>query len=148
MYVISKEFDFSAAHRIEGHPKCGRLHGHNYVVTIELSAINLNVDSMILDYGVVKQIVKPIIDAMDHRYLVSQDNLFEHDAYALLAQEKGDAYVLPCAASTAELLAEFLEDTIRNEFLTFFERKELPFDFTITVEESSTTSATYWRDHV
>lgn len=27
---------FSAAHRIEGHPRCGRIHGHNYRVCIVL----------------------------------------------------------------------------------------------------------------
>ncbi|MFI6697695.1 6-pyruvoyl trahydropterin synthase family protein [Streptomyces sp. NPDC050509] len=38
---ISKEFHFSASHQLDGLPEdhpCGRLHGHNYVVALELSA--------------------------------------------------------------------------------------------------------------
>ena len=45
MYRISKEFSFSASHRLlglpDGHP-CARLHGHNYRVEVELSAADLN----------------------------------------------------------------------------------------------------------
>ena len=37
MFVIKKRFSFSAAHRLldlpAGH-KCGRLHGHNYIVEL------------------------------------------------------------------------------------------------------------------
>ena len=44
MYRITKEFHFSASHQLfglrEGHP-CARLHGHNYVVVVELAAEDL-----------------------------------------------------------------------------------------------------------
>lgn len=39
MRTLSKEFHFSAAHRLEGlqegHP-CGRMHGHNYIIRVFL----------------------------------------------------------------------------------------------------------------
>ena len=110
--------------------------------------IELNIEHMVLDYAVVKELVKPIIDKMDHRYLVSQDNMFANDPYAKIAQENGDAYVLSCDSSSAEQLAEYLEARVRDELLNHFECIELPFEVTITVEETPSTSATYWRDHV
>lgn len=39
MYVISKEFHFSASHRLASLPpghQCARMHGHNYQVVLEL----------------------------------------------------------------------------------------------------------------
>ena len=53
MYRISKQFTFSASHELaqmpDGHP-CKRVHGHNYVVEVELSSIRLDDYGMILDY--------------------------------------------------------------------------------------------------
>ncbi|RWP82168.1 MAG: 6-carboxytetrahydropterin synthase QueD, partial [Mesorhizobium sp.] len=41
MFHISKEFHFSASHQLTSLPpnhQCARLHGHNYVVVVQLSA--------------------------------------------------------------------------------------------------------------
>ena len=41
MYTIAKQFTFSASHQLDHLPEdhqCARLHGHNYVVEIVLSA--------------------------------------------------------------------------------------------------------------
>ena len=44
MYRITKEFHFSASHQLkdlpDDHP-CARMHGHNYVVVIELAGEGL-----------------------------------------------------------------------------------------------------------
>lgn len=39
MFRITKEFHFSASHQLTGLPEdhqCARLHGHNYIVEVEL----------------------------------------------------------------------------------------------------------------
>ena len=41
MYRISKEFHFSASHQLTDLPadhQCARLHGHNYIVVVELNS--------------------------------------------------------------------------------------------------------------
>ncbi|MET4865628.1 6-carboxytetrahydropterin synthase QueD [Morganella psychrotolerans] len=70
--TIFKEFQFEAAHHLphvpEGH-KCGRLHGHSFLVRLELSG---NVDAhtgWLIDFAEVKQAFKPIYDRLDHHYL-------------------------------------------------------------------------------
>lgn len=72
MYIISKEFAFSASHQLEGLPEthpCSRLHGHNYVIKVELSGIVLNKIGFIVDYRALDDIKKFIDGTLDHQHL-------------------------------------------------------------------------------
>lgn len=111
MNTITRKYEFSAAHRIEGHPKCGRLHGHNYTVTVELQG-QVAADGMVVDYGLMDVIIKPLIDAFDHRYIVSRANRDTMDPYAVTALGNGDAYDLPMNHSTAECMAAYIYSLI------------------------------------
>ena len=72
MYTISKEFRFEASHQLAGLPEnhpCTRLHGHSYVITIELTSINLNKVGFVKDYREL-DLVKNFIDCtLDHQHL-------------------------------------------------------------------------------
>lgn len=72
MYRIAKEYHFSASHVLHGleenHP-CGRLHGHNYVVEIELMAEDLNDNGFVRDYRALDIFKKYIDEEIDHRHL-------------------------------------------------------------------------------
>lgn len=108
MYSISREYRFEAAHRIEGHPKCSRLHGHSYQVIVTIRSETLPEDGMLVDYGKLDALVKPLIDEMDHRYIVSQSNHKCGDPYEAAALKRGDVFPLNAPASTGEYIAEFL----------------------------------------
>lgn len=72
IYTIAKRFDFSASHILEGLPeghKCGRLHGHNYTVEVELTAKELDAHGFVLDYGALDTFKKYLDDVCDHRHL-------------------------------------------------------------------------------
>jgi 6-pyruvoyltetrahydropterin/6-carboxytetrahydropterin synthase len=72
MYIISKEFHFSASHRLEYLPEthpCYRLHGHNYIVELVLHGENLDKDGFILDYRALEPFKRIIDDELDHRHL-------------------------------------------------------------------------------
>jgi len=72
MFIISKEFHFSASHIIEGLPEehpCGRLHGHNYIVELVLAAEKLDSVGFVVDLGDLKPFKKIIDDELDHRHL-------------------------------------------------------------------------------
>jgi len=64
---ISREYTFSAAHYIPGHPKCGVIHGHNYRVRVTLwvqpSAL---ID---IDFSEIDDMMKPILNKLDHTML-------------------------------------------------------------------------------
>lgn len=72
MYTISKEFHFSASHQIVGvgddHP-CARLHGHNYVVIVELQSLTLDDKGFVRDYLELKDFKELIDQKFDHRHL-------------------------------------------------------------------------------
>ncbi len=77
MHKISKKFNFSASHILEGLPKdhpCGRLHGHNYIVKVELSSERLNDVGFVVDYGELKVLENYIDNRLDHRHL---NNVFD-----------------------------------------------------------------------
>lgn len=72
MYRISKEFHFSASHQLAHLPadhQCARLHGHNYIVVVELAAAELNGDGFVRDYHELKSLKSYIDDHFDHRHL-------------------------------------------------------------------------------
>lgn len=143
MYKITRTYTFSAAHRLEGHPKCGRLHGHNYSVVVELG-VEVTDHGMVLDYGELDDYVKPIIDSYDHRYIVSRDNRDSVDPYAELALRNNHAVDLPMPASTAECLAQYLYSLIVREInMAMTETVEGVTVLSVQVNETEKSTAKY-----
>ncbi len=75
---IYKEFTFEAAHLLpnvpEGH-KCGRLHGHSFMVQIHISGEVDPVSGWIMDFADLKAAFKPIYNRLDHYFLNDIDGL-------------------------------------------------------------------------
>jgi 6-pyruvoyltetrahydropterin/6-carboxytetrahydropterin synthase len=119
---VSKDYlTFSAAHflTIAGH-KCESLHGHNYVVSVVVHGPVDPETGFVVDFAVLKRILRPVIDRLDHRVLVPSANpkvvaLVEGDATVINYRgarrfEFPTAHVamVPVTDTTAELLAAFL----------------------------------------
>jgi len=71
MLLIRKQFEFHAAHHLPDHEgKCKQVHGHGYVLEVEITGPIQSEGSengMIMDFGKLKEIVnETIIDALDH----------------------------------------------------------------------------------
>lgn len=67
--IIKRRFTFSAAHRLDFLPashKCHHLHGHNYVVVVEVRGDIIPSTGMVVDFAMVDcvwdQIIKPQVD--------------------------------------------------------------------------------------
>ena len=72
MFRITKEFHFSASHQLTELPadhQCARLHGHNYIVEVELSASVLDEHGFVRDYHELAPLKRYIDDELDHRRL-------------------------------------------------------------------------------
>lgn len=72
MFTITKQFSFSASHILHGLPeghKCGQLHGHNYIVEMELRSATLNSVGFVRDYRELDEFKHFIDDKLDHRHL-------------------------------------------------------------------------------
>lgn len=62
---------FSAAHVMIGHRRCGRLHGHDYAISVTLDG-EPGDDGVIMDFGDLKDIVRGIAKELDHKFLVAK----------------------------------------------------------------------------
>lgn len=72
MFIISKQFNFSASHILEGLPDdhpCSRLHGHNYIIEVVLEGDTLNAVGFVRDYNELSVIKSWIDHVLDHRHL-------------------------------------------------------------------------------
>ena len=65
MYYVKKRFEISAAHKLNlsYESKCTQVHGHNWIVTVECRAKELNKDGMVTDFTHIKQMV---MEKLDH----------------------------------------------------------------------------------
>ena len=73
---ITKIFNFEAGHRLSHYAgKCFYLHGHSYKLEVTVAGV-LNKLGMIIDFGVLKDIVNKILDKnFDHKMIMKKDDL-------------------------------------------------------------------------
>jgi 6-pyruvoyltetrahydropterin/6-carboxytetrahydropterin synthase len=70
MYSVRVEADFAAAHFLSHyHGKCENLHGHNYRVRLWAGGKELDGGGMLVDFGIVKGILRDICSSLDHSNL-------------------------------------------------------------------------------
>ncbi|WP_210585047.1 6-carboxytetrahydropterin synthase [Streptomyces sp. GESEQ-35] len=74
MLTITKEFHFSASHVLDRLPSwhpCARMHGHNYIVVLELSARreDLTEAGFVRDYRELDAFKRWMDETLDHRHL-------------------------------------------------------------------------------
>ena len=109
---------FSACHFIPDHPKCGRLHGHTYAVSVRIEGSQAG--EFILDFEEIKNIVIDICDRLDHRILVANNDTrltiaehYEHISIKIIRSCKHyllpleDVLLLPTPSVSAEDLCKY-----------------------------------------
>ena len=72
------EFKFEAAHRLPKVPaghKCARLHGHSFKFEIHVAGPVDERTGWFIDYGVLDEVVNPLVARLDHYYLNEVDGL-------------------------------------------------------------------------
>lgn len=130
MFEISKEYRFEAAHSLSHLPeshKCRQLHGHSYRFEVVCRG-ELDEHGFVIDYGDINEVVKELVDELDHSYLAGPD-----DPYADGISHHGKVVRFDFY-TTAENLARWLYDAIREE---------LPQIHRINVYETAKTRASY-----
>ncbi len=70
MYELTVEREFSSGHYLRNyHGRCENPHGHNYKVRITLAGAELDQAGLLLDFKLIKQVMRPVIDRIDHQML-------------------------------------------------------------------------------
>jgi len=105
---IAKEFRWEMGHRLPFHNgKCVNLHGHSYKMMVELSGEPDN-NGMVLDYYDVKNIIAPLVEELDHAFMVKSGD----DKLLNLLVEMNSKHVVVPFDSTAENLCLYFLDKI------------------------------------
>ena len=63
MFEITVEAGFSSGHYLRNyHGKCENPHGHNYRVLVTLAGAELDSSGLLLDFKVLKTLLKPVVE--------------------------------------------------------------------------------------
>jgi 6-pyruvoyltetrahydropterin/6-carboxytetrahydropterin synthase len=111
MIRITKEFKFEMAHALHGYDGlCKNIHGHSYRLWVTVKGEVKNEhghtkDGMVLDFGVLKKIIKPeIVDKYDHSLVLNANS--PHAKIDLSAFEK--VFLLPYQPTSENLVIDFV----------------------------------------
>lgn len=143
--VNESKVKFSACHFLKEHYKCSRLHGHNYYVSVEISA-DLDENYFVVDFMELTKILKEIVEPMDHYILIPTESedikiIEEQDSVEVRTPTKryvfprSDVCFLPLPATTSELLAKYIYDKLKE----IYNDKKI----TVKVGESESSKASY-----
>lgn len=126
---VAKDYlSFSAAHFITlaGH-QCESLHGHNYRLGVSVEGEIDPECGFVVDFGVLKRIMRPYVQSMDHRMLLPTQNpklKLAEDGDRLVVEYLGarqfvfprsNCALVPVTNTTAERIAEYLAGLIQAD---------------------------------
>ena len=70
MFEITVQAGFSSGHFLrEYYGKCENPHGHNYRVLVTLIGEQLEPNGLLLDFKLLKGVLKPTVEYLDHRMI-------------------------------------------------------------------------------
>ena len=125
--VTKDNLVFASAHFITfpGH-RCESLHGHNYRTRVTVEG-GLDPEAhYVFDFGELKQLMKQLIDEIDHKVLLPLHNsklqiVTEGEAVSVTYERepryrfpKRDCALLPIPNTTVEMLAQYMAERLRS----------------------------------
>jgi 6-pyruvoyltetrahydropterin/6-carboxytetrahydropterin synthase len=118
MNAIHKSFEWDMGHRITQHQgRCYSIHGHRYKTVVWLGG-NLNNQGMVLDYYQLSQIVDPIVEELDHSFMVyTEDKVMTKFFEEVLCNSEIKPFKVKWVSfeSTAENIAKYIFDEVRKK---------------------------------
>jgi 6-pyruvoyltetrahydropterin/6-carboxytetrahydropterin synthase len=125
MYEVTVEAGFSSGHYLRNyHGRCENPHGHNYKVRVTLVGAALDATGLLLDFKMLKQVMRPVIDRIDHQML-------------------NDLEPFTTLNPSAENLAHYFWEQTNEQLAGMTEGRVRVKDCTIW--ETDTTSATFYE---
>jgi 6-pyruvoyltetrahydropterin/6-carboxytetrahydropterin synthase len=125
MYEVTVEAGFSSGHYLRNyHGKCENPHGHNYKVRVTLHGKELDPSGLLLDFKLLKQVLRPVIERIDHQMLNDIEPFIQLNP-------------------SAENIARFFYDQTNEQLSDMTGGRVRVKDCTIW--ETDTTTATYYE---
>jgi len=96
MYEVTAEAHFSSGHYLRDyHGRCENPHGHNYRICVTLTGKELQENGILFDFRVLKKMIEPIVDGLDHQMINDIPPFIQYNP-------------------SAENLARYFFDTLKN----------------------------------
>ena len=130
MYSITKRIEIAGAHRLNlpYDSPCKRLHGHNWIIEVEISCETLTASGMVMDFTSLKEAMERVIkESLDHRDL------------NVVPELNG---LNPTAENLAKWIAEELQSYLMGDGPEAPD-DEIPIVSKVTVQESEGNKACY-----
>ena len=125
MFEVTVERGFSSGHFLRNSKgKCENPHGHNYKVRITLRGEALDHAGLLLDFRDLKQVMRPVIDRLDHQMI-------------------NDIEPFTTINPSAENLAKYFYDETNRQLAEMTGGRVRVKD--CTIYETDTTTATYYE---
>ncbi len=125
MFEITVQAGFSSGHFLRNYyGKCENPHGHNYRVLVTLVGETLDDSGLLLDFKLLKQVLKPVIGRIDHQML-------------------NDLEPFTTLNPSAENIAKYFYDQTKEQLSEMTQGRVRVKDCTIW--ETDTTTATYYE---
>ncbi|HEV2280273.1 MAG TPA: 6-carboxytetrahydropterin synthase QueD [Acidobacteriaceae bacterium] len=125
MFEVTVERGFSSGHFLRNYKgKCENPHGHNYKVRITLRGEALDHAGLLLDFRDLKQVMRPVIDRLDHQMI-------------------NDIEPFTTINPSAENLAKYFYDETNRQLAEMTGGRVRVKD--CTIYETDTTTATYYE---
>jgi 6-pyruvoyltetrahydropterin/6-carboxytetrahydropterin synthase len=109
---IAKEFRWEMGHRLSFHEgKCKNLHGHSYKLLVEFEGL-LDINGMMIDYFDVKEIISPIVEKIDHAFMVYDKDT---ELIEALTKLKSNFILVPYQPTAENICSYFLNQIKSNK---------------------------------
>ena len=80
MYELKIVSQFAAAHQLrEYQGGCENLHGHNWKVEVFVKGEKLGQDGLLIDFRIIKNATKEVLEGLDHTFLNELENFREQN---------------------------------------------------------------------
>lgn len=123
MYELKTITQFGAAHQLRNYQgKCENLHGHNWKIEVCVKGENLNEDGLLVDFKVIKDKTKAVIEELDHKFLNDLECFRD---------------INPSSENIARYIYESLKMDLNDNRIKVS---------SVTAWESDNACATYWSD--
>lgn len=107
---IAKEFRWEMGHRLPEHfGQCKNIHGHSYKMIVEFEG-DLDKNQMVIDYYDVEKIINPVIEKLDHAFMVNKNDKIVLEFLEKMNSKK----IIVDFNSTAENICNYLLSEIKE----------------------------------
>lgn len=137
MYRIEKRFTIATGHRLSKHlGLCKNFHGHNLTILVGVKSESLNRNDMIIDFSILKDMVKKHLEKFDHCLLLNKSDDMLAD---ILENQYNFKIELFDFDPTAERLSEYIYNQLKPEL---FDMLGIHLEY-VTIYENENSKATF-----